>query len=68
MKCKTCKQEYSPSCDWNQGRCPNHPAMIDIPIWRRAIYAFFAPLFILCWVIMNPKKVWAQAKKEYNIK
>jgi hypothetical protein len=24
-KCSTCRKEYSPDCDWNQGRCPHHP-------------------------------------------
>lgn len=30
MKCKTCRQEYTPDCDYNQGRCPHHKPMIDI--------------------------------------
>ena len=30
MKCNLCKKEYSPSCDYNQGRCPHHPPMINI--------------------------------------
>jgi hypothetical protein len=30
MKCKTCNQDYSPTCDHNQGRCPHHPPMINI--------------------------------------
>lgn len=30
MNCKTCNQPYSPSCDWQQGRCPHHPPMIKI--------------------------------------
>ena len=29
-KCKTCNKEYSPACDWNQGRCPLHPPLINI--------------------------------------
>jgi len=28
-KCTTCGQEYSPSCDWRQGRCPHHPSMFE---------------------------------------
>lgn len=28
MKCQTCNKEYSPACDYQQGRCPNHPPMI----------------------------------------
>lgn len=27
--CQTCKKDYSPDCDWNQGRCPHRPPMID---------------------------------------
>ena len=29
-KCNTCRNQYSPSCDYNQGRCPHHKPMIDI--------------------------------------
>ena len=29
-KCNTCHNQYSPSCDYNQGRCPHHPPMINI--------------------------------------
>ena len=28
MKCELCHQEYSPQCDYQQGRCPYHPPMI----------------------------------------
>jgi len=30
MQCNTCRKEYSPECDYNQGRCPNHKPMIEI--------------------------------------
>jgi hypothetical protein len=30
IDCKTCGREYSPMCDYMQGRCPYHPARIDI--------------------------------------
>ncbi len=30
MKCDICRKEYSPSCDYDQGRCPHHPPMINI--------------------------------------
>jgi len=30
MKCNICRQEYSPECDYNQGRCPHHKPMIEI--------------------------------------
>jgi len=30
MKCEICKKEYSPSCDYDQGRCPHHPPLLNI--------------------------------------
>lgn len=30
MKCETCKKEYSPDCDYKQGRCPNHAPIIKL--------------------------------------
>jgi hypothetical protein len=30
MKCDTCNKEYSPDCDYNQGRCPHHPPLLNI--------------------------------------
>lgn len=30
MTCKICRKPYSPECDYNQGRCPHHPPMINI--------------------------------------
>ena len=30
IKCNICNQEYSPDCDYNQGRCPHHKPMLDI--------------------------------------
>lgn len=29
-KCNICHNQYSPDCNWNQGRCPNHLPMINI--------------------------------------
>jgi hypothetical protein len=29
-KCKVCRKEYTPECDYNQGRCPHHPPLINI--------------------------------------
>ncbi len=29
MTCKICGKEYSVTCDYNQGRCPLHPPMIN---------------------------------------
>ncbi len=28
-KCTICDKEYSLSCDWQQGRCPHHPPLIN---------------------------------------
>lgn len=30
INCAVCGQEYSPTCAWQQGRCPYHPATISI--------------------------------------
>jgi len=30
MKCNICRQDYSPDCDYNQGRCPHHKPMLEI--------------------------------------
>ena len=30
IDCKTCGREYTPVCDYLQGRCPYHPAMINL--------------------------------------
>ena len=30
MKCTLCRKEYSPGCDYRQGRCPHIPPMINI--------------------------------------
>jgi hypothetical protein len=30
MKCNTCNQEYTPECNYNQGRCPHHPPLLNI--------------------------------------
>lgn len=29
MKCNTCGDEIRANCDWNQGRCPHMPSMIE---------------------------------------
>jgi hypothetical protein len=44
--CKTCNKEYSPSCDWRQGRCPHHQPMLTSHHFRfynlfQAIKGFF---------------------------
>ena len=29
-KCNTCQQEVHLNCDWNQGRCPHVPPLINL--------------------------------------
>ena len=29
-RCSLCKQTYTPTCDFMQGRCPHHPSMISV--------------------------------------
>jgi hypothetical protein len=29
MRCKTCGKTYTSTCDYNQGRCPLHPPVLD---------------------------------------
>ena len=63
MRCDTCRKEYSPRCDWNQGRCPNHPQKP----FPTLLLLIAAPFIIGAWMIMNPKKVWDQAKKDWKL-
>jgi hypothetical protein len=30
IDCQNCGREYTPMCDYMQGRCPYHPAMLDM--------------------------------------
>ena len=67
MKCDTCRKEYSPDCDYRQGRCPHHPPLVELSTLRKIGLLLLAPFIIGAWCICNPKKVWEQAKKEYNL-
>ena len=29
IDCTTCGQEYTPMCDYMQGRCPYHPSLLS---------------------------------------
>jgi hypothetical protein len=31
-RCSVCRKEYTPACDFMQGRCPHHPAMLDMSL------------------------------------
>jgi hypothetical protein len=32
IDCSACGQVYTPMCDFMQGRCPHHPAMVDLSV------------------------------------
>ena len=34
-RCSVCRQVYTPMCDFMQGRCPHHPAMIELGLMGR---------------------------------
>ena len=34
IDCSTCGHEYTPMCDYMQGRCPHHTAMINVPEFK----------------------------------
>ena len=34
---------------------------------RKLLYLIIAPFVVGAWCVMNPRKVWEQAKKEYGI-
>ena len=46
-RCSLCKQTYTPMCDYMQGRCPHHPAIINIALSKEVrtrfqnIFKFF---------------------------
>jgi len=40
-RCSVCRQVYTPMCDFLQGRCPHHPATIDIGLAGRQIRTRF---------------------------
>jgi hypothetical protein len=66
MKCDICKHQITIDCNYNQGRCPHKEPMFSkpYPTW---LLLLAAPFIIGGWMIMNPKKVWEQAKKDYNL-
>ena len=44
MKCDICRNDYSPTCDYNQGRCPHHTPMINIQPKDTSMGHFFVSL------------------------
>ena len=68
QKCNICRQPIKPNCDHNQGRCPHRSATIEISSYRKLLLLLAAPFIIGTWAVMNPAKIWDQAKKDWNIK
>jgi hypothetical protein len=44
MNCETCGKEYTPECDYRQGRCPHHPPMLNIQPRDTSKGHFFASM------------------------
>ena len=41
---------------------------MNLPIYKKIVYTILAPFFIFVWCLMNPKKVWEQAKIDWKRK
>jgi hypothetical protein len=41
IDCGTCGKEYSPMCDYLQGRCPHHAALIDVSLVKTKFLNLF---------------------------
>jgi hypothetical protein len=67
ITCHICRKQVDYDCDWQQGRCPHREPMLTIPSWRVIIYLIAAPFIIGIWCILNPQKVWQQAKKDWKL-
>lgn len=40
---------------------------MNIPWYRKVLYLIIAPFIIGAWCIMNPRRVWEQAKKDFGV-
>jgi hypothetical protein len=38
-----------------------------LPRYKKVLYLFIAPFIILAFCIMNPRKVYEQAKKDFGV-
>jgi len=69
QRCSICRQPVRADCDYNQGRCPHRPSIvIKVPGYRKMLYILSAPVIISVWTMMNLGRVWAQVKKDWNIR
>ena len=37
IDCQICGREYTPACDYRQGRCPHHPSLINVSLIKTQI-------------------------------
>ena len=44
IKCAVCGKDYTPECDFNQGRCPHHPPMLHIQPRDTSLGHFYVSL------------------------
>ena len=44
IKCAVCSKDYTPECDFNQGRCPHHPPMLKIQPRDTSLGHFYVSL------------------------
>jgi hypothetical protein len=42
--------------------------MIELSTARKLLFLLAAPFIIGAWAIANPRQIWQQAKKDWNIK
>ena len=40
-RCSLCKQPYTPMCDFMQGRCPHHPAILNLGLAKKQVRSRF---------------------------
>ena len=40
---------------------------MNIPWYRKLLYLFIAPFIIFAFCILNPRKVYEQAKKDFGV-
>ena len=38
-----------------------------MPWYKKLLYIIIAPFIIGAWCLMNPRKVWEQAKKDFGV-
>ena len=65
VKCNVCKKQYSPDCDYNQGRCPMHLPLIYFQAnWKTVlsdvlvlllVAMIVAPFIVTTWILLGSR-------------